>query len=356
MASSLPAVPHNPPVLHHQHPAAARRERRIWGDDEEGSRPSRVARSNSRSGSRRPSGHRGSGRSSGEDQVGGAPYAAMATRCCSRETAGVMCDAVARPRFQLPRAVQRVVMPGELERHRTSRRSHRRQQMEGLEDDADPPLPSAGETVLVERRKILASDADRAAARPLEPRKHGHQRGFSASGGSEQCNAFATRDLKIDPAQDLDPAAAGAERQRDMRSVDNVGAGHEGEEDPMLRMSYGAAKQLVYALLLIMSMATADAAAAKDVQILAFGDSLTAGYGLPPDQGFAPQLEAMLRRHGARAFVANAGVSGNPAAQVGHGSNGHSATEAEARPRHRRAGANDMLRVCPAPDPRGSRG
>ncbi|WP_225421084.1 arylesterase [Sphingomonas parva] len=57
------------------------------------------------------------------------------------------------------------------------------------------------------------------------------------------------------------------------------------------------------------------AAEAKDVHILAFGDSLTAGYGLPPGQGFAPQLEDSLRRNGVRAFVTNAGVSGNTAAQ-----------------------------------------
>jgi acyl-CoA thioesterase-1 len=77
---------------------------------------------------------------------------------------------------------------------------------------------------------------------------------------------------------------------------------------------YGALRQLVYALLLTMA-ASAAPAAAKDVHILAFGDSLTAGYGLPPGQGFVPQLEAMLRRNGVRASVTNAGVSGNTAAQ-----------------------------------------
>jgi acyl-CoA thioesterase I len=81
-----------------------------------------------------------------------------------------------------------------------------------------------------------------------------------------------------------------------------------------LRMPYGAAKRLVYALVLIM-MGMAAPAAAKDVHILAFGDSLTAGYGLPSGQGFAPQLEDALRRNGVRAFVANAGVSGNTAGQ-----------------------------------------
>ncbi len=80
-----------------------------------------------------------------------------------------------------------------------------------------------------------------------------------------------------------------------------------------LRVPYGAARRLVYALLLM--AASAAPAAAKDVHVLAFGDSLTAGYGLPPGQGFAPQLEAALRRNGLRAFVTNAGVSGNTAAQ-----------------------------------------
>src|SRR5215213_3008952 len=88
----------------------------------------------------------------------------------------------------------------------------------------------------------------------------------------------------------------------------------KGTRNPMsLRIPYGALRRLVYALLLI--AAGAAPAAAKDVHILALGDSLTAGYGLPPGLGFVPQLEAALRRNGLRAFVAEAGVSGNTAAQ-----------------------------------------
>ena len=45
--------------------------------------------------------------------------------------------------------------------------------------------------------------------------------------------------------------------------------------------------------------------------VVAFGDSLTAGYGLEPGLGFAPQLEATLRRHGIAATVEDAGVSGD---------------------------------------------
>jgi acyl-CoA thioesterase I len=47
--------------------------------------------------------------------------------------------------------------------------------------------------------------------------------------------------------------------------------------------------------------------------ILAFGDSLVAGYGLARSEGFAPQLEAALRGRGIEASVINAGVSGNTA-------------------------------------------
>lgn len=45
--------------------------------------------------------------------------------------------------------------------------------------------------------------------------------------------------------------------------------------------------------------------------VLAFGDSLTAGYGLDRGLGFAPQLQATLRRHGIKAEVADGGVSGD---------------------------------------------
>ncbi|WP_344707906.1 arylesterase [Sphingomonas swuensis] len=45
--------------------------------------------------------------------------------------------------------------------------------------------------------------------------------------------------------------------------------------------------------------------------ILAFGDSLTAGYGLGRGLGFAPQLQDSLRRHGIKARVHDAGVSGD---------------------------------------------
>ncbi|WP_374942377.1 arylesterase [Sphingomonas sp.] len=49
--------------------------------------------------------------------------------------------------------------------------------------------------------------------------------------------------------------------------------------------------------------------------VWAFGDSLAAGYGLPPDQGFTAQLQAALRRSGVAAEVRNGGVAGDTVAQ-----------------------------------------
>jgi acyl-CoA thioesterase I len=47
--------------------------------------------------------------------------------------------------------------------------------------------------------------------------------------------------------------------------------------------------------------------------IVALGDSLTAGFGLPQDQSFPAQLEAALKARGIEAKIVNAGVSGDTA-------------------------------------------
>jgi acyl-CoA thioesterase-1 len=50
------------------------------------------------------------------------------------------------------------------------------------------------------------------------------------------------------------------------------------------------------------------------VKVVALGDSLIAGYGLPDKDGFVPRLQAALIAKGIAAEVTNAGVSGDTAA------------------------------------------
>jgi acyl-CoA thioesterase I len=63
-----------------------------------------------------------------------------------------------------------------------------------------------------------------------------------------------------------------------------------------------------------LSIATPVVASPQQPLVLAFGDSLTAGFGLDPGLGFVPQLQATLRRHGIAAKVADGGVSGDTSA------------------------------------------
>lgn len=53
----------------------------------------------------------------------------------------------------------------------------------------------------------------------------------------------------------------------------------------------------------------------EEKRVLAFGDSLFAGYGLRSDQAYPVRLEAALRARGINARIANAGVSGNTSAE-----------------------------------------
>ena len=84
---------------------------------------------------------------------------------------------------------------------------------------------------------------------------------------------------------------------------------------------------------------------AQPVRVLAFGDSLTQGYGVPPGTEFPARLERALDAKGLEVTVINAGVSGETSAGglarvdwlLGDGKNGPDAAIVE-------LGANDGLR------------
>jgi acyl-CoA thioesterase-1 len=62
---------------------------------------------------------------------------------------------------------------------------------------------------------------------------------------------------------------------------------------------------------LLFFLLTASPLQAQTIHILAFGDSLTAGFGLEPGQAFPARLEAALKARGHDIVIANAGVSGD---------------------------------------------
>lgn len=70
-----------------------------------------------------------------------------------------------------------------------------------------------------------------------------------------------------------------------------------------------AFKQLFAAALLM--LAAAAPAWAEPFRIVGFGDSLMAGFGLGPGEGFPEKLEVALRARGHDVVIVNAGVSGD---------------------------------------------
>ena len=58
-------------------------------------------------------------------------------------------------------------------------------------------------------------------------------------------------------------------------------------------------------------LAQSAAQGGEPIRLLALGDSLTAGYGLPNGQGFVPKLQSALAARGRRVRVLDAGVSGD---------------------------------------------
>src|SRR5437762_6982018 len=71
---------------------------------------------------------------------------------------------------------------------------------------------------------------------------------------------------------------------------------------------------LTFCLAALLALARAVAPAAAEPVIVALGDSLTAGFGVLPDEAYPALLEARLRREGYAYRVVNAGVSGDTTA------------------------------------------
>jgi acyl-CoA thioesterase-1 len=85
------------------------------------------------------------------------------------------------------------------------------------------------------------------------------------------------------------------------------------------RLSYGApasrSKLLIHVVAAAFGcfLAVTAFAADRPLKIVALGDSLTAGYGLPASAAFPAKLERALQAKGLKVTVANAGVSGDTA-------------------------------------------
>jgi acyl-CoA thioesterase I len=80
--------------------------------------------------------------------------------------------------------------------------------------------------------------------------------------------------------------------------------------------AYGRVKLIfnVFTAILLLQITLLSSAVAETIKLIALGDSLTAGYGLPEKQAFTNQLQRYLVAHELDIQVINAGVSGDTSA------------------------------------------
>jgi acyl-CoA thioesterase-1 len=78
--------------------------------------------------------------------------------------------------------------------------------------------------------------------------------------------------------------------------------------------TYGASLVLSKMRMAAVCLCTVTAAQADPVEVLALGDSLTAGYGLIDQNGFVPKMRVWLEEQGLEVRLVNAGVSGDTTA------------------------------------------
>lgn len=82
----------------------------------------------------------------------------------------------------------------------------------------------------------------------------------------------------------------------------------------LFRYGCWAALSKAFGTIAVIFALTSGASAEDRPVLVAFGDSLTQGYGLPEEQGFVPQLERWLENQAGDVRVVNAGVSGDTTA------------------------------------------
>lgn len=244
---------------------------------------------------------------------------------------------------------ERLFMTGKLQRHGDIFQCrHRRQQMKCLKDDADMTAPRSGQRVLVELSEIGTRDDDIASARAFKAREHRHQRRLSRAGCSEHSHAFSSLDIEVQTLQYFDRRFGRSKCQRDIsRLNDNIGPGaglHVHERKSLLVTDNRMKKFIAYGAFLLLVQFTGACGSADENKVgaspdrldartalannavpaneevenrqlvVAFGDSLFAGYRLDRNEGFASALERKLVELGKHARVFNAAVSGDTSA------------------------------------------
>lgn len=247
--------------------------------------------------------------------------------------AGIMRQPLAEPHRDqfLARNVEGLRLARKFQRYRDIfERRHVGDQVKGLEDNADIAAAEGRRFVFRHAVKGSIRNEDFAAVDPFEPRHHHQERGLAGPRRPDDADRAAPGDFEVDALQHMHGDGRKTKRQVCLFQADD-GFGHENlpyisrrpgrrecrmksnTQFRKMQMRFKAFLAILLAATLSMA-ASASQAAAKTLHIVAFGDSLMAGYQLPAEDAFPAKLEAALKARGYDVSITNASVSGDTTA------------------------------------------
>ena len=192
----------------------------------------------------------------------------------------------------------------QLERqHDVFQRGERGNQVKRLEHEADvPPAQTAARPSSSSSLSSTPAISTSPGARRIEPRQQRQQRRFAGARGADHGERLARSHAE---------AHIGENGQRPLGARHGFGQ-IPGFENDLIWHQEQSVNRLFVLLMLCVAAVPADA---DTPVILVFGDSISAGYGLPRvEQGWVALLQARLKDQGYGYQVVNASVSGETTA------------------------------------------
>lgn len=192
-------------------------------------------------------------------------------------------------------------------------------QLERLKDETDFSPAHLRHAVFGKAGDIHAIQNDFSAGGAVESGEQSEQSAFAASGRAHDGGEFALGDHEIDAAKNFHFMGGGGDGAGEMDDFDD---GARNGETPVVIcggrsvMIMAVKRRQVCNILtagIALGFGICGARAAGDSRpvIVAFGDSLTAGYGVSPGKSYPDDLQRLLDAAGYKYRVVNLGVSGD---------------------------------------------
>src|SRR6185369_13800979 len=182
----------------------------------------------------------------------------------------------------------------------------RGKQLVALENESDFAPPHQRQLIFGQPGDVHAVNHDGPRGRRVQSCQQPEQRALAAPRSAHDRDKLAGRDFQINSAKDLDAMAP---------AIEGLGEIPGGKNRRGVRhfFYYGGRPQMNVILrwILIAALAAAPAFAQTRKVLVVFGDSLSAGYGLPAGQSFPDNMQRTLDKQGYAWQVRNLGISGD---------------------------------------------